>query len=197
MRWPARARSAMCTAVLVCWGSVAVSAQESVHASKISTFHGVLAQVLQAPDFTARVRILAPSVPEVFDLRRIAQVSVGRVWRDLDDEAQLEFEKLLTELIVSTYASRFAGDRGQSFATLAEEVGPRGTVVRTALTTADGDQVRLDYYLRDGKVFNVVADGVSDLALRRADYRSVIKSAGFDGLLSHLRAQVVELKEEN
>ena len=54
---------------------------------------------------------------------------------------------------------------------------------------------KLDYFFSDGKVFNVAADGVSDLSLRRADYNSVLKSEGFDALMAHLEQQLRELRE--
>ena len=42
-------------------------------------------------------------------------------------------------------------------------------------------------------IINVVADGVSDLALRRAEYSRVIKSKGFDGLLAHIDDQIAAI----
>jgi phospholipid transport system substrate-binding protein len=67
-------------------------------------------------------------------------------------------------------------------------------VVRTELERSNGERVSLDYYFRGGQVFNVVADGVSDLSLRRADYNGVIKSQGYERLLSHIRENIAELR---
>ncbi|MCZ6708912.1 MAG: ABC transporter substrate-binding protein, partial [Gammaproteobacteria bacterium] len=69
-----------------------------------------------------------------------------------------------------------------------------GWVVKTELEKSDGERVNLDYYFRGGKVFNVVADGVSDLSLRRADYNSIIKTEGYDRLLSHIRQNIAKRK---
>jgi phospholipid transport system substrate-binding protein len=63
-------------------------------------------------------------------------------------------------------------------------------VVRTRLRRDAAADVALDYFLRDDKVFNVVADGVSDLSLRRADYNSIIKSEGYERLLEHIRDKI-------
>ena len=62
--------------------------------------------------------------------------------------------------------------------------------MKTEMVRANKEIVRLDYYFLNGGVFNVVADGVSDLSLRRADYNSIIKSEGFLALLSHLRQKI-------
>ena len=56
-------------------------------------------------------------------------------------------------------------------------------MVKTQLVRANGERVNLDYYFNAGSVFNVVADGVSDLSLRRADYNSIIKQEGYDALI--------------
>ena len=42
-------------------------------------------------------------------------------------------------------------------------------------------------------VYNLVADGVSDLSLRRADYNSIIKEKGYDALLRHIEENIAEL----
>ena len=43
-------------------------------------------------------------------------------------------------------------------------------------------------------IINVVADGVSDLALRRAEYSQVLKKQGFDGLIRRLDGQIADLQ---
>jgi phospholipid transport system substrate-binding protein len=54
--------------------------------------------------------------------------------------------------------------------------------------------VRFDYLLHrsEGRwtILNIVADGVSDLATKRAEYRSVLKARGLDGLIRKLRDQI-------
>ena len=40
---------------------------------------------------------------------------------------------------------------------------------------------------------NVVAKGVSDLSLKRAEYTAVIDSEGFDSLLNRLRGKVSDM----
>ena len=70
-----------------------------------------------------------------------------------------------------------------------------GDVVRTRLLREAEADVTLDYFLRAGRVFNVVADGVSDLSLRRADYSSIIKTEGFAALLTHIQRKIDEARE--
>ena len=66
--------------------------------------------------------------------------------------------------------------------------------MRTVIVKADGERVTLDYVLRDNEgmwqIVNVIADGVSDLSLKRADYTAVIKSEGFNSLVSKLSDKI-------
>ncbi len=141
-----------------------------------------------------RETFLAPVVAAVFDLRNIARISLGSTWRELGEPARADFVARLQTLISATYAARFEVANGLSFEILAIENVPRGQVVRTRLLRSPDDPVSLDYFLRDGLIFDVVADGVSDLSLRRADYASVIQSAGYPALLDDLDASIVKLR---
>ena len=63
--------------------------------------------------------------------------------------------------------------------------------VETAVTNFFHNQPKTSP-LSSGRVFNVVADGVSDLSLRRADYNSIIKREGYDALIQQVEANIVE-----
>lgn len=161
----------------------------------IEEFHAALLQAMRTPDYAARATALQPVIDASFDITRIAAVSLGRTWRDLTDTQQTEFVSLLSELVVATYADRFDGYSGQQFVTDEVRAVRTGDVVRTRLLREAEADVTLDYFLRAGRVFNVVADGVSDLSLRRADYSSIIKTEGFAALLTHIQRKIDEARE--
>ena len=174
-------------------GSAHVGAVEPTAGAvaKVEAFHGVLIEVMQIEDQALREAHLQEVIADVFDIERIAAISVGRIWSTLDAAPREEFVGLLQSLIVSTYADRFDGFAGQRFETREHTSVRAGDVVKTYLVRADESRVTLDYFLRGGKVFNVVADGVSDLSLRRADYSSIVKSEGFAALTEHVRDKIV------
>lgn len=159
---------------------------------KVEQFHAALMRNASSRgDFPVRAAIVAPAFDAVFDIERIARISAGRNWRDLNATTRADYVGLLRNVVIATYISRFDADRGQSFETLStEEVKPQRFIVKTHIKRLANNAVALDYYFSEGRVFNVVADGVSDLSLRRADYAAIIKASGFDGLLEHLRAQL-------
>ena len=138
----------------------------------IEDFHGALIAAMQMPGHAEREAALLPVAAELFDLPRIAGISLGRTWRDLDESQRQAFQDNLLALIVATYADRFDSYGDQQFVTDDVQAVRTGHVVRTRLLRPGEDDVTLDYFVRDGRVFNVVADGVSDLSLRRADYTS-------------------------
>ena len=172
-----------------------VHAEEVDHQAKVERFHGILTQTMQQSDLEQRVELVEPAVTALFDLERIASLSLGSNWKDLNDLQRDEFVAVLLKLITATYAERFSSFNGQTFTTESVQQVRRGTVVRTKLKTVDRE-VQLDYFFRQGKVFNVAADGVSDLSLRRADYKSVIANEGYAGLVNNLQRQILEAGQQ-
>ncbi len=168
----------------------------------VESFHAALKAALAQTDFEARRALLAPAITHAFDIETIARISVGSQWGDLTAEQQAQLVHELSELIIATYAARFEGDNGQSFKTLeARELKPGRILVRTMLMLKNRDDVSLDYLLRiadDGRpvIYNVTADGVSDLSLRRAEYTAIIKRDGFDALLEALRQNARDFAAE-
>lgn len=175
--------------------SAPVDEKQSEARQRIDDFHAALIQAMRTPDYAARATALQPVIDASFDITRIAGISLGRTWRDLTDTQQTEFVSLLSELVVATYADRFDGYSGQQFVIDEVRAVRTGHVVRTRLVREAEADVTLDYFLRAGRVFNVVADGVSDLSLRRADYSSIIKTEGFAALLTHIQRTIDEARE--
>ena len=167
-----------------------VAADEQTSTARVETFHAALLEVMRIREHEQRETVLEPKVVDTFDTRRIAAISLGRTWRTLSEAQQQEFIELLTELIVATYADRFDSYKGQRFVTDAVAPVKSGFVVQTRLLRETGEPVTLDYFLRDDQIFNVVADGVSDLSLRRADYNSIVKQEGYAQLLNHMRDKI-------
>ncbi|MEE2981209.1 MAG: ABC transporter substrate-binding protein [Pseudomonadota bacterium] len=181
-------------------------ADETPAQAAVQSLHDALLDVMQAADalgFDGRRDYLEPVMSEVFDMPVIARVSVGSHWRKAAAPDKQRLVAMIFRLSVSTYAARFDGFSGESFAILAEEPAPRDTrMVRTEIVKADGDTVRLDYLLHESdngwRIVDVYLDGVySELALRRADYASTLKSGGFDALFTQLekKIEIIEAEE--
>jgi phospholipid transport system substrate-binding protein len=181
-------------------GEVKAPAESST--GVVERLHGVLLGVMQEAEklgYQGRHDRLAPVVPELFDLPFMAEKSVGRYWGEADADDRQRLVAVFSRYIVANYASRFDGYDGQQFETLGAEPSARGTMlVRTRLVDPAGENVGLDYRLRDAggqwRIIDIYLDGkVSELALRRSEYSSLIKREGFEALLAALDQRISEL----
>ena len=181
------------------------SAAENSHAiATVDNLHAALLDIMQNAEslgFAGRRDRIAPVVRESLDLPFIARFSLGRHWKGLGAEQQDSFTQVFSRWTVAHYAARFNGYTSEQFKTISSAPARRGReLVRTVLEVNDdpADNVKLDYLLhdRDGKwrIVNVIANGVSDLSLKRADYGALIKTQGLDSLVVKLEGQISDLE---
>ena len=172
---------------------MAAGAAEPV--AQVEALHAVLLQAMRHGGTVAeRAEIVGPVVDASFDFQTIARISIGSSWKAIDSEARQRLVDRLRLLTVLTYADRFDSFEGQAFEQTGVVSGQSGTVVKSRILRSTGEPVSLHYYFREGRIFNVVADGVSDLALRRADYGSILRREGFAALMAHIERNVEALR---
>jgi phospholipid transport system substrate-binding protein len=171
----------------------------------VESLHGVLLSCMREADalgFQGRYERIAAELDESFDLPFMARVSVGDAWNGLGEQQRDDFIELSRRYSASKYADNFDGYSGQTFETRSEEAAGRGTVVvKTELVQPEDRDVALDYRLRqtpDGwRIIDVQLDGkVSELTLRRSDYRAVIERQGFGQLVAAIEEKIRELSLE-
>ena len=174
-------------------------------AEVVERFHGALleaARIGREDGFSARYRLMREHVDRAFDMRAIARITLARHWRELEDEQRRRFVDLLGGYTAATYADRFDRFKGQRFVT--EGVRTQRSdirVVRAVLVPGgDGKKRTFHYQLRRSDdtwaVVNVAVEGVSDLAMKRAQFDDVMERSGFAGLLDRLRSRINEMGED-
>jgi phospholipid transport system substrate-binding protein len=141
-----------------------------------------------------RVKHLQPVVDGSFDVPLIAQTVMRKHWGELGEAQRTQLIAAFRDTTVLTYASQFNSFSGEVFSTQETQPMPNGDqLVHARLQPNGGDSVAFDYILRgkDGnyRIINVVADGVSDLALRSTQYTRLFEQKGFDGLVGWLADQ--------
>jgi phospholipid transport system substrate-binding protein len=168
----------------------------------VERLHAVLIEVMKEAEslgYQGRYDRLSPALQEFFDLPFMAEKSVGRHWKTTSPEDQKILVQTFVRYSIANYAGRFHGYSGQHFETLGEEPAARGTrLVRTQLIDPNDENVKLDYRLRatdgDWKIVDVYLNGtVSELALRRSEYSSLIKREGLEALLAALDERIENL----
>ncbi len=145
--------------------------------------------------YAGRYQRLAPTVTASYDFPYVSKVVVGRYWRSFTAEQKSQFIRAFSKLSIATYANRFDGYSGERFKTISGEELKRGhRLVKTVLIKANGEEIELDYILHQNndqwRIINVIAEGVSDLSLKRADYTSYLKKKGVDALLQKLTEKI-------
>lgn len=164
----------------------------------ISALDAALIQSMQGGSrlgYSGRYRIVAPVVQTAFDYPQIASLTLGAHWKKLSPEQQKEFVGVLADYTAATYAARFDSYNGERFAIMRSETLHPGTEgVFSTFTQRNGKVHRFDYILQkqgdQWRIVNVFADGVSDLALKRAEYTETVQKKGFAALVAHLKAQI-------
>jgi phospholipid transport system substrate-binding protein len=161
----------------------------------IEDFHGALLKVMkEAKELGVKGRYakLEPAVARHFDIPLMVALATGNHWRSAEPAARKRLAQAFRRFSAATYASRFSGFSGQSFETLDDRDGPRKTrLVRTQIRRPDDPAVSLTYVTRatpEGwRIVDVlVDDGISELAVKRSEYRSILDTSGVDGLVRSL-----------
>lgn len=181
----------------------ATDAQFDEAAALVSRLHETLLSVMrQAGDlgYAGRYRVLEPVITDAFDTPLIVKVILSSHWGELDGKKQADFTQLFRRLSVATYASRFAGFDNETFTEISREALNRGRLlIKTELRRPNNKPVRLDYLMHradDGKwrIISVIANGVNDLSLKRAEYAVVIKERGFAALTADIDRKIKEME---
>jgi phospholipid transport system substrate-binding protein len=149
-----------------------------------------------------RYGFIEPVVARTHNLPYIAEFALRRQWGTLAQDERQRFITAFQRLSVMTYAARFGNVAPDAFRFPLEvgEPDANGRVrVATAIRREGQADVSLEYFLQqepDGwRIINIIADGVSDLALKRAEYQRVLAGGGLEGLLAELEAQTENLSK--
>lgn len=168
----------------------------------VESFHSVLLDVMKkSAELNVRGRFdrLLPAIQQAFNLPLMVKVASGNGWKSATEPERAEMVAAFTRMSAGTYASRFNGYSGQQFKTVGERSGPRDMIlVETEIASPDGSSVTLTYLTRkaaDGwRIVDVLLDGgISELAVRRSEYRRVVKTSGAEGLTSLLNQTAKKL----
>jgi phospholipid transport system substrate-binding protein len=153
----------------------------------------------KALGYQGRFDRLASLVDHTYDVPFMAEKVLGSHWQQLDEAARTRWIGVFRQYLVANYAGNFTGFSGQRFEVLGQEPAPNDTtLVKTVLHDPGNEDVDLTYRMRDAgqgwRIGDIYLKGtVSELALRRSDYASVLDSGGLDALVGVVQAKIADL----
>jgi phospholipid transport system substrate-binding protein len=167
----------------------------------VESLNSALLDVMQnagALGYRGRYEKLAPVIEATHDIEYIARFSIGnKNWENLSAAERKKFVDSFTEYSIATYASRFNGYSGETFQVTGEQPAKRGQVRVDSLLEIPGEETVDFIYLLlpdsgNLKIVNIIVQGVSDLALKRAEFMSLINDKGIGALLALLAEKTAE-----
>ncbi|MGR9086339.1 MAG: ABC transporter substrate-binding protein [Gammaproteobacteria bacterium] len=145
--------------------------------------------------FAGRYDKLYDSVSNSHDLTKIARIVVGKEWEKLSSEQQGTLIDVFSKLSVASYAHNFKEYSGEKFTFDSEEETARGgMVVQSRLIIPDDKPVVFKYHLKEKgdswRIVNIIANEISDLALKRSEYAAILQKDGFDALIAKMNEKI-------
>lgn len=174
--------------------SAPASAATSSATDTIGNFYSTLLDVMkkgQRLSEKQRFDELAPVVQRTFDLAYMTRMSIGPSWTTLSPAQQQSATEAFTRYVTATYADRFDSYSGQQLRVQGERATPSGAVVISQIVKSDGSPVIINYLMRhNGDAWQVgdvqLTGTISELATRRAEFSSILRRDGINGLIAVL-----------
>lgn len=165
----------------------------------VDRLESTLIELMKAGDsmsFEQRFDELRPLMDETFAAERMARYIFGRDWSGFDAERRTAFLDAFLDLSAATYAAQFNAWNGEHFDPVeVQQQSEDRALVKHVLTTSER-KVSFDYLLMRSdagwRVVTIIADGVSDLALKRSQYRRILQQDDFAAVIAHVREQVAK-----
>lgn len=145
--------------------------------------------------FKGRYQELEPAIVKSHDLAKVARIVVGKEWKGFSEEQKQKLTDVFSRLSIASYAHNFKDYSGESFEYLSEDETARGgRIVHSVFVLPEDKNVKFDYMLKKKSdkwlIINVIANGVSDLALKRSEYTSILKREGFEALIAKISEKI-------
>jgi phospholipid transport system substrate-binding protein len=174
-------------------GSADVTAAQEQIGSLADQAIGILKAT--TPESAERRTQLATLLHGNFNLPYLAQLAVGRPWRDLSEAERQNFIDIFSKWVVDSQSRRLATYAGETVeVTGAEPVGDNDVMVHSRISGGTlGEPVAVDWRMRKTgskfEIIDVVIAGVSMVVTYRQEFSSIVQQGGVDALIAELQAR--------
>ena len=134
---------------------------------------------------------LEPVILKVFDIPYMTRMAVGPSWAATPQLKQQQVAEAFGRYITATWADRFDSYSGETLEVTGVQPYAAGALVHTRIVKSNGEPVAIDYLMRrNGDVWQIadvyLTGTISELATRRSEFSSVLRSQGIDALIAVL-----------
>jgi phospholipid transport system substrate-binding protein len=185
--------------------TVADAGTAAMASKVVERLNATLLKIMQNADrlgYAGRYAEMAPTVSESFDIPFMAQQAAGSYWKSLTEAQRKSLADAFGQFTIASYAARFNAYSGQKFEVLSEAPGAANSMmVRNQLVKGNGEAISIDYALKQNsgkwRIVDVYLKGrFSELAVRRGEYTSAIKSQGIVYLIEQIEGRVTALRDQ-
>jgi phospholipid transport system substrate-binding protein len=204
-RWATR-RTLIVAGMALCAGlalpaQFAMASAAGGGAETVRAFYTALLDTMRnGPQLGAQGRYtrLAPAIAQNFDIPFMTRLAVGPDWNSLTPAQQTDVTKAFERYVAAVYAERFHNYSGEQLKVTGEQASPAGTVILSQIVSSDGDPVHINYLMRQNggawQIADVYLNGtISELATRRSEFSSILKTQGINGLIAALNSKAAAL----
>jgi len=188
--------------VLCAWlALVSSNASAAGAADTVRTLYSTLMNIMQNGSRlgpSGRYNQMAAIVPRVFDVPYMSRLAVGPQWDSLSDAERRQISDAFVRYIAATYAERFDKYEGEQLQVQGEQGAAGGTMVTSQIIKSNGEPVHINYLMHQSGGGWVIADvylngTISELATRRSEFGSILRSQGVPGLIAALNNKAAVL----
>jgi phospholipid transport system substrate-binding protein len=121
-------------------------------------------------------------------------------WATLTPAQQQQLIEAFRHYVSATYADRFDNYSGEQLQVTGEQPYGSDTIVQTKIVKSNGEATSLNYLVRQNRgswqISDVYLDGtISQLAVQRSEFNSVLRREGVDGLVMALNRKADLLRD--
>ncbi|AAV89500.1 hopanoid biosynthesis associated membrane protein HpnM [Zymomonas mobilis subsp. mobilis ZM4 = ATCC 31821] len=177
-------------AVLVTVAPVAAFAQASdPAATQIDAYHNAIIEIMKqgkSLGISGRITRFETLVHDYYDMPTMTSLVVGSGWSSASQADRDQAIAALEHHSAVMLASNFVSYGGEQFKTELPVTSRGSDKLVRATITSDKLIYRMRFSQGKWRIVDIISDGVSQLAVQRADFSSTVASNGIPGLVHKL-----------
>ena len=147
---------------------------------------------LQAGDRKKALALAEQKILPHVDFREAARLATGKAWQGATPEQQERIVGEFRSMLVRIYSSAIGVYQGQEMKVLPVRMAPGATevTVRNQYLVSGKPPVPVEYAMKktpEGwKIYDITVEGVSLVLTYRAEFETITRTAGVDGLIKRM-----------